>query len=534
MRIPLVDQVMSLVRSKPAAAVPARRAQTPREERVKAAFAKLPVGLAIATPDGHWLFVNERFRHLIGYSHSELARITLHGVTHPDDARSDLAMMKRLAAREIDHYRIQKRVMAKNGRYRSLEVVTAIVDDMLVFVVDEPQPSVLDAVDGIAIIRTDARGVITGWNAGAEAIFGYARGEIVGKNRRVLYRDSDGWAGKSTDILNHAAEGKLSMEDWRVRKGGAHIWVHCTLTAFDQNGVTGYVETITAPSEPLDQLRAELEKRRRTEESLREAFDDIRRTSEETMNELRIMTAALRDEIDRRKSAEEELRNANARLAAPPPAPVIEPVVEVEEVTVAAPPQRKWSSFADTAPAEVLRQLAAGERSGTLLVRSGDSEKEIFFEHGRLFSCASNDPSKFLAERMVAAGTITEVQRQKALEIKQASQLALGRILLILGAIDEVQLVAAMRRKLDDEIGELLSWTEGRYVFVEGEVPSLQLVPLRVDVEVFLAPQVVYIASTKSGKVHNLGCISAKRISAAARVEVKTTDGYELCRQCFR
>ena len=42
------------------------------------------------------------------------------------------------------------------------------------------------------------------------------------------------------------------------------------------------------------------------------------------------------------------------------------------------------------------------------------------------------------------------------------------------------------------------------------------------------------VASTKSGKVHNIGCISAKRISAGARVEVKTTDGFELCRQCFR
>lgn len=528
---------MSLVRSKPA--VPARRAQPPREERVRGAFAKLPVGLAVATPDGHWLFVNERFRTLIGYTHSELARITLHGVTHPDDARSDLALMKRLAAREIDHYRIQKRVMAKNGRYRLLEVLTAIVEDMLVYVVDEPQPSILDDINGVAIIRTDSRGVVTGWNAGAEAIFGYSRAEIVGKNRRVLYRDSDGWSGKSTDILNSAAAGKLSMEDWRVRKGGAHIWVHCTLSAFENGGTTGYVETITAPSEPLDQLRAELEKRKRTEESLREAFADIGRTSEETMNELRIMTAALRDEIDRRKAAEEELRKVSARLAAPPPAPPPSSIAEVEEITVSAPPPRKWKSFAETAPAEVLRQCAEGERSGTLLVRhdgqgSDGREKEIFFENGRLFSCASNDPSKFLAERMVAAGTITEVQRQKALEIKQASQLALGRILLILGAIDETQLVAAMRRKLDDEIGELLGWSDGRYVFVEGEVPSLQLVPLRVDVDVFLAPQVVYIASTKSGKVHNLGCMSAKRISAAARVEVKTTDGFELCRQCFR
>jgi hypothetical protein len=173
-------------------------------------------------------------------------------------------------------------------------------------------------------------------------------------------------------------------------------------------------------------------------------------------------------------------------------------------------------------------------RSGTLLVARGGQEKEIFFEHGRLFSCASNDPAKFLAERLIAAGTITEEQRRKALEIKQASQLAIGRILLILGAIDEAQLVDAMRRKLDDEIGDLLTWTDGKYVFVDGDVPSLQLVPLRIDVDLYLAPPILFVASSKSGKVHKPECISARRISDAARVDVSTTDGFELCRQCFR
>jgi hypothetical protein len=329
-----------------------------------------------------------------------------------------------------------------------------------------------------------------------------------------------------------------------VRKDGSHLWVRCTIAPFESAGVRGYIETVMATAEPkiavapparkdieaVEALQVELEKRRRTEESLREAFDDVRRSSEETMNELRIMTAALRNEIDRRKAAEEELRSVNAKLAA---VPVVAAVVE-EEITIAAPPARRWMSLAKTTAVEVLRQLAAGHRTGTLLISSDAKEKELFFENGRLFSCASNDPQKFLAERLVAAEVITEEQRQKALEIKQASQLALGRILLILGAIDETQLVEAMRRKLGEEIDELLSWSEGRYVFVEGAVPSLQLVPLRIDVEELLAPPAVYIASSKSGKVHRATCISAKRISKVARVAASSTDGFELCRLCFR
>ena len=74
MRIPIVDHVMSLVR-KPRAAAPKRA--MPREDRVRTALASVPMGIAVATADGHWLFVNERFRALVGYTSAELSRTSL-------------------------------------------------------------------------------------------------------------------------------------------------------------------------------------------------------------------------------------------------------------------------------------------------------------------------------------------------------------------------------------------------------------------------------------------------------------------------
>ena len=202
-------------------------------------------------------------------------------------------------------------------------MLTALANDVFIYVLDEPQPSVVDHLPGIAVIRTDDRGLITDWSAGAESMFGYQRAEILGKNRRVLYRDADSWAGKSTGVLQNASLHRMEMDDWRVRKDGTHFWVRCTIAPFDSAGVKGYVETVMSTADVdsqtgVEPLRNEIEKRKRTEESLREAFDDLRRTSEETMNELRIMTAALRDEIDRRKSAEEALRQVNAKLGRVP------------------------------------------------------------------------------------------------------------------------------------------------------------------------------------------------------------------------
>lgn len=523
---------MSFVRKPNGMALPQRAVG--RDEKLRGVFAKVPIGIALSTMEGHWVFVNDRFRALVGYTEAELGRMTLHAITHPDDAKNENASLKKLKNGEIASYRVEKRVMARNGEYRSLEVVTAMAHDLLIYIVEEPHPSILDHLPGVAVIRTDERGVISDWNAGAEAIFGYRRAEILGKNRRMLYRDADSWAGRSTGVLQNALHAKMEMNDWRVRKDGSHIWVHSTVAIIESAGVKGYVEIVMAAAESTEPLHMEIERRKRTEESLREAFVDLRRTSEETMNELRIMTAALRDEIDRRKAAEEQLRNVNARLAAVPP-PVVAAEPEVENLAIAAPPSRKWQELDEQhTVGNVLRMIAAEQRSGTLLVSGNGREKEVFFEHGRLFSCSSNDPSKFLAERLVAAGTITEAQRHKAIEIKQASQLALGRILLILNMIDEKQLIDAMRSKLEDEVAELLSWSDGRYVFVEGDVPSLQLVPLRIDVETILAPPAVFVASAKSGKVHRAECLSVKRISAAARVEPKTTEGFELCRLCFR
>jgi PAS domain S-box-containing protein len=514
------------------------------------------------------LYANERFLRAVGYTLPELGRITFASITHDDDAKKEAVLLKRLASGEIESYRIEKRVMAKNGLYRRLDVLTAIARSSvgkfihLIYITDEPQPSrrhepareserfllqLLDDLQEVAIIRTDDRGVITGWNTGASRILGYTRDEIVGKNRRVLYRDADSWDGKSTKTMKSVEEsGRIEGEDWRVTKDGKHLWVKTSLTPARVDGAPkGYVETITMPSvqrssdapAQLERLRGELEQERRTNDTLRSAIDDFRVGSEQTMNELRILTGALRKEIDRRKTLEEELRHLNERLAA-------EPEVLVEEEIIEAPaPQMVWKPVTDAA--DLLRARATAQASGTLLVRAGEGRKEIFFEKGRIFSCASNDPTKFLTQRLLESSTITEEQRRRALEIKKETDLPLGRILLILDAITEEQLVRMMRAKVVDEVTELLEWRDAEWAFDEGQVASLKLVPLRIEVEQLLeiirgsAVEVV-IVSTKSRKMHRESCISARRVSSIAlrvfyggEAEAEAA-GFERCRQCFR
>ena len=90
-----------------------------------------------------------------------------------------------------------------------------------------------------------------------------------------------------------------------------------------------------------------------------------------------------------------------------------------------------------------------------------------------------------------------------------------------------------MRAKLDDEIEELRAWTtDGTSSWTGGAVAAARAVAHRRRRVARAAGGLHRLDEV--GKVHQPRCISAKRIGAAVRVEVKSTDGFELCRLCFR
>src|SRR5438552_7021730 len=137
-KLPTVDQMISLVR-KPGGP-PLGSAH--REARMRETFEHAPVGIALASMDGAWLQFNERFREIAGYSREQLSRLTFTDLTHPDDARREATLMRRMLSGDAGGYRIEKRLIEKKGKYREVEVLCAIAgsDDgalFLVYIVDE-------------------------------------------------------------------------------------------------------------------------------------------------------------------------------------------------------------------------------------------------------------------------------------------------------------------------------------------------------------------------------------------------------------
>ena len=97
------------------------------ERRFRATFEQAAVGIAHVSIDGHWLLVNKKLCHIIGYTYEELLARTFQDITHPDDLEADLAFVKRLLANELQTYSMEKRYFRKNGTVVWINLTVSLV-----------------------------------------------------------------------------------------------------------------------------------------------------------------------------------------------------------------------------------------------------------------------------------------------------------------------------------------------------------------------------------------------------------------------
>ena len=96
----------------------------------------------------------------------------------------------------------------------------------------------VESVKDYAIFMLDTEGRILTWNAGAEAIKGYAAEEIIGQHFSKFYPPAAvERAHPQYELRVAAAEGRFEEEGWRVRKDGSLFWANVVITALrDRTG----------------------------------------------------------------------------------------------------------------------------------------------------------------------------------------------------------------------------------------------------------------------------------------------------------
>ena len=131
---------------------------------------------------------------------------------------------------------------------------------------------------------------------------------------------------------------------------------------------------------------------------------------------------------------------------------------------------------------ELLQWLSLGQKTGTLLIEGRGVEKRIYFQNGRINSSSSSDQREYLGHFLVSHGYITEEELKMAMEVQEESNILLGKILVMINAISETDLLRLMRKKAEESIYDVFLWEEGNFEFVDGELPELKMVPLSLDV----------------------------------------------------
>lgn len=102
---------------------------------------------------------------------------------------------------------------------------------------------VLENTKDYAIFTMDEEGRITSWNRGAERMFGYTEGEILGQSGALLLTEEDRAAGSFEAQLKRAAEeGRVEDERWHVHRSGALLFCSGVMTPLQQGNSHGFAK----------------------------------------------------------------------------------------------------------------------------------------------------------------------------------------------------------------------------------------------------------------------------------------------------
>jgi len=90
---------------------------------------------------------------------------------------------------------------------------------------NERNRQIIDSAVDYAILTTDAKGVITSWNQGAERILGWPSCEAVDSHAARFYVAEDIDCGvPDKEMATAARDGSAMNERWHVRKDGSRFW----------------------------------------------------------------------------------------------------------------------------------------------------------------------------------------------------------------------------------------------------------------------------------------------------------------------
>lgn len=137
-------------------------------------------------------------------------------------------------------------------------------------------------------------------------------------------------------------------------------------------------------------------------------------------------------------------------------------------------------SLDQTSLPSLLRPLIRERRTGVLRLNRGAVTKTIYVSGGRLIFATSTDPDDRLGEMLLAKGVITyRALEESVLAIKVGKRQ--GTILVESGAIRSRDLISGVTEQVQEIVYSVFRWDMGSFEFVEGDLPSREVIVLRMS-----------------------------------------------------
>jgi PAS domain S-box-containing protein len=172
------------------------------EERFRAMFESAPVGSTLVGLDGRVVTANRAVERMLGYTAAELGEMSVEDYSHPADAARERELTGELLAGREEHYELEKRYRAKDGRTVWGRLSAALIRDAdgrpkfaLGMVEDTTErrlahEALLESEQRYRelfenandmVFTLDLEGHITAINRAGERITGYPREELLGR-----------------------------------------------------------------------------------------------------------------------------------------------------------------------------------------------------------------------------------------------------------------------------------------------------------------------------------------------------------------
>jgi len=130
----------------------------------------------------------------------------------------------------------------------------------------------------------------------------------------------------------------------------------------------------------------------------------------------------------------------------------------------------------------ILRALVRADKTGPLRFTRGRTTKTVYLSEGRLIFATSTDPDDRLGEMLLRKGLISYRDLEESVRGIRVGKRQ-GTILMERGSIRAHDLVAGVSEQVQEIVYSLFLWEDASYEFVEGELPSREVILLRMPTE---------------------------------------------------